>query len=941
MLALAAMALAIPLHFEPNRGQLNPQIRFSAVTHGYTLELSDTAIAMNFRGGSVRMKLPHTKPEAVDELAAKSSYYLGSEPSQWRTGIPNFARARYRNVFRGVDLAVYGNGQRIEYDWIVAPGADPRSIRFSFSGASKMRVDPDGDLILETSGSEVRHTRPQISQSGNEISGRFVLKGDEVRFEIGPYDRSKPLIIDPVLVVDTGFGVRNSYNTGMGGAPIIIDDTGTGIATDSAGNIYVTGTTFSINFPLVNSLEGAPSQACRQCFSSVFVTKLSPDGSTLLYSTYIGAPSAATQLTFALQPASIAADAGGTVYITGATSGVNFPGVTATAGGKDAFLLRLNPQGALLGTLLLGGSADDAGTSIVLGPDGFIYLTGTTQSPDFPVTQNAYRAALPAPNSVFLVKIGFNSAFGTTKGAVIYSTYVGPTQMYAVGTTAAAVAADNGGNAYIAVETNSTGWPTNSGAAQPACAGTSANCSDIVVAKLDPQGQKLIYATYLGGSQMETLGGIAVDASGSVYVTGATYSPDFPVTSGAFETQSKSLASNVAFPGAGHTGFVAKLSPDAAKFVYATYLGGSTNDQAMAIAVDTQGAAYVGGTTTSPDFPVRYAIQSTPISSVCYYYYPSDSLPSYDYQCASGGFLSVLNPSGTGLVWSTCLGSGSVDAVALDSSGNVYATGVNIGVNDPTGGSVGVVKIGPGAPTLDVPANAIVNAASYAPGLPLPGGLASVFVHGLNISSTMLGTGSPLSTQMAGLSILVGGAPAPILAVAPPASGMQQINFQVPFEATLNIVEIRYQGSSTFAFPPTAGPGIFTLSDGTAAIQHAADYSLVTPSNPARPGEVILVYATGLGEVSPAVASGAAPSGPASIKLACGYALEIGSTTSSPFLGSILYAGLAPGFVGLYQLNIQLGQNQHSGTAQFSLIYNTCGFPPLETQGNTVSLPVE
>jgi hypothetical protein len=153
------------------------------VTNRYTLELSDTAIAINFQGGSVRLNLPCSKPEGVEELAAKSNYYFGGDPSQWRIGVPNFARVRYRNVFRGVDLAVYGNGQRIEYDWIVAPGGDPRSIRFSFTGASRMRVDPGGDLILEAGGGEVGHTRPRILQSGREIAGRFVLRGGEVRFE--------------------------------------------------------------------------------------------------------------------------------------------------------------------------------------------------------------------------------------------------------------------------------------------------------------------------------------------------------------------------------------------------------------------------------------------------------------------------------------------------------------------------------------------------------------------------------------------------------------------------------------------------------------------------------------------------------------------------------------------------------------------------------------
>lgn len=925
MLALFALALATPLHFEPNRGQS----RFAGVTRRYTLELSDTAIAMNFHGGSVRLNLPRTKPEGVDELAAKSNYYLGSDS---RTGVPNFARVRYRNVFRGVDLAVYGHDQQVEYDWIVGPGADPRAIRFSFTGASNMRLNREGDLVIETAGGEVRHTRPRIFQSGHEIVGRFVVDGRQVRFKVGAYDKGKALIIDPVLVVNASFGGSGIVYT-FPGEHGVFEDTGLGIATDSSGNIYVTGTTFSTDFPLVNSLEGAPSQQpCPECkFSSVFVTKLSPDGGTLLYSTYIGAPSAAGPplQTPSLLPASIAADSSGTVYVTGTTSGANFPGVTTTAGGNDAFLLRLNPQGGLMGVRLFGGSANDAGTSLVLGPDGIVYLAGTTQSSDFPVTQNAYAGTSSGPSRVFLVKVSFNSFFGPANGTVIYSTVVG------LGTSAA-VAADAGGNAYIATATTSTAWPTTAGAVRASCAGTS--CADIVVAKLDPLGQKLIYATYLGGSQTEKLGGIAVDAAGSAYVAGATDSSDFPTTAGSLEPQSTANFAALAY-----TGFVVKLSPDATKFVYATYLGGSASDQAMTVAVDAQGDAYVGGATTSPDLPLRYAIQSTPVNGICNYYTPSGSVPINQFDCASGGFLSVLNPSGTALVWSTYLGSGSVNALALDPAGNVYATGIHIAVNGPpVFETVGVLKIAPGASTLDVPASSIVNAASYAPGLPLAGGLASIFVRGLNLSGTTVASGSPLPSVLAGVSILVGGAPAPVLAVALVASGMQQINFQVPFEAASNVVEIRYQGASTFAFPQTAAPGIFILSDGTAAIQHSADFSLVTPSNPAHPGEVIIVYATGLGKVSPAVASGVAATGPATVAPLCGDFYPVESAPSLGAFGAILYTGLTPGFVGLYQMNIQLPQDLPAGTLQFYIADNSCNlFPAGFLQSNTVNLPVQ
>jgi uncharacterized protein (TIGR03437 family) len=917
MLAVAALAIAIPLHFEPNHGHLQKNVRFSAVARGYTLELSDTAIAMNFRGGSLRLNLPRTKPEGTEKMIGKSSYYLGSDESKWRTGISNFARVRYQDVFPGVDLSIYGRDRKIEYDWIVAPGADPRSIRFSFTGSSKTSINRDGDLLLETAAGEVRHTKPRIYQSGREIPGRFVLEAGAVRFEIGEYDKRLELTIDPVLLVNSSFG-GSGIDWNFPGIHEGFRDTGTGIATDSSGNIYITGTTFSTNFPLVNSLQAAPSQSCSfDCeFNSVFVTKLSPDGSTLLYSTYIGVPATvqAQELSMLL-PAALAVDSAGTVYLTGATSGVNFPGGATTAGGTDAFLLRLNSQGSLIGVSLFGGSANDAGTSIVLGPDGYVYLAGVTQSPDFPVTKSAYATSLSGTSSVFAIKINFSGLFSPPNGTLIYSTYVGPG-------TSVSVAADSGSNAYIAVTTTSAAWPTTPSAVQPACAGSS--CADIAVAKLDPLGQKLLYATYLGGSQTETLGGIAVDASGDAFLVGSTDSPDFPTTPGVLEAH-PTASSN-------YTGFLTKLSPDATKFIYSTYFGGSGSDQVKAVAVDAQGDAYLAGSTSSADLPLRGAIQSTPVNTLCYQFTPSGSIPINAFNCASAGFLSMLNPTGTGLIWSTYFGSGSVNAISLDAAANVYATGIAISV--PASEAVGVLKIGPGASVLDVPANSIVNAASYAPGLPLAGGLASMFVRGLNLSGAIVATGSPLPTQVAGVSILVGGIPAPILAVAPAASGMQQINFQVPFAAASNVVELRYGGSSTFAFPQTAPPGIFTLSDGAAAIQHAADYSLVTPANPAHPGEVIIVYATGLGKVSPVVATGVAPSGPAAVVATCG--------SSSLVPGTVLYAGLTPGAVGLYQMNVQLPQNLAAGTVAVSIGTPTCTFLPAGyLQSNSINLPVQ
>ena len=896
MPALAAVALALPLIFAPNFGQADSQVRFTAVTRGYTLELSDTAIAINARGSSVQLKFPQTKAAGVEEVAAKSNYYFGSDASKWRTGVPNFGRIRYRDVFRGIDLVVYGHDDKVEYDWVVAPGADPQAIHFSIAGASQASIDSKGDLVLETANAEVRQTRPRILQGGREVAGRFVLKGNYVRFEVSDYDRRKPLTIDPVLVISASLGGQTSFPAREGlNPPIALIDAGTGVATDSSGNIYVTGITYSISFPVVNPIQSAPST---NFFSSIFVTKLAPNGTSILYSTYIGPTTPGPSLPSAVSPA-IAADPSGNVYLTGAASGANFPGVTTTAGGNDAFLMRLDPKGAFLGVLLFGGSGDDRGTSIVYGQDGSIYLAGLTASSNFPTTQGAYKttsvSSANPPYIVFATRISFESALFPIKGTAIYTALLGPG-------SSAAIAVDANSGAYIAAST-SGGWQTTPGVVQPTCAGST--CADAVVAKLDPAGQKLVFSTYLGGSLADYAHGIAVDASDSVYICGSTSSPDFPTTAGVLGRLPAIDIQHSASTGAA-TGFVAKLNPTATKLTYATYLGGSVGDSAMAIAVDNSGNAYVGGATSSSDLPLLNAFQSTPYNRICPVYLGSETVsPAYYLNCASAGFLSVLNPTATILLWSTYLGSGSVNAVAVDGSSNVYATGDAINVNQ--NGAAGVLKVAPGTSILDVPANAIVNGASFAPGLPLPGGLASVFLRGVNVSSILTGTGSPLSTSLGGVSILVDGVPAPILALAPLSSGQQQINFQVPFEATTNKVEIRYNGASVFAYPQTVAPGVFILSNGAAALEHGVDYSLITQSNPAKPGELILIYATGLGQVNPAVVTGEGSTGPANVVQPCGGVTV--TTPSGGTVGTILYAGLTPGFVGLYQIDLQLSLN--------------------------------
>jgi uncharacterized protein (TIGR03437 family) len=922
MTPLAAMAMSIALHFEPNVGQAAGGVRWTAAANGYSLLLSDTSVKMRLTDRvEIGLSLPNRRPEGLDVLPGKSNYYFGS---QAQVGVPHYARVRYRSVYPGIDLEVYGKGQAIEYDWIVAPGADPGSIRMRFTGA-RPRVDRAGDLVFDTSAGQMRHRKSRVVQGEREVPGEFVVGSEgEVGFRLGDYDRTKTLVIDPQIVWATGFG-GSGFGVNFVGVHGKASDVGTGIAVDSSGNTYITGTTFSTDFPVVSPVVGPPACVAAGCvFRGMFVSKLSADGKTLLYSTYFGTKLLSTNLAIpAALPAAIAVDGSGNAYVTGTSDATNpLSSGLPMGGGMDAFLLRLGPKGELGGLRFYGGSGDDAGTALQFAADGTLYLAGTTKSADLYTSTGAYRAKLSSAQDVFVMRLELKQ-FVTPQ--VMMSTYLGP------GDTAA-LAIDNSGNAYVAASTTSAGWNTTPGVLQPKCGGST--CADVVVAKVDPTGSKLLYATYLGGSDVETLGGLAVDAAGSAYISGSTFSSDFPTPTFA-----------PGFPGrkagqADGSVFAVKLSPDASSLVYSFNVSGRGTGQGNAIAVDAAGDAYVAGSTTSTDFSVADAVQTTLYNSVCAVYTPSGSVPSGQVPCASAGFLSEVVPAGNGVFWSTYLGSGSVQAVTLDSAGDVFVTGQSIAFR---GGTVGVVKIAPGGEPLTFFADrAITDGASFMPGLPRPGGLASMFLMGGVVTGVETATSYPLPIERAGVALRVDGVPAPILSVTAPPTGtgdplaQQQVNFQVPFEAKSNVVEVRYKGLSTFLIPPQVEPGLFGFLDGSGAIQHGSDYSLVTSAHPAKKGEVVIFYLTGLGLVDPLPVTGSAAMGAAPMKVQC----------SPPFMnvGDILYAGITPGFAGLYQLNVRLSDTLPSGINNAQLRWSDCwlGAPPENFYlSNTVGLAVE
>src|SRR6266851_2641562 len=621
---IAASYGKFPLRFEANQGQADLRVKFLSRGSGYTLFLTSTEAVLALQKPSLttaaiqryvgntpgnrrtssavllRMKIGGAnriaRIEGLESLPGKSSYFIGNDPAKWRTNVPTYAKVRYEGVYPGVDLVYYGNQGRLEYDFVIAPGTNPRTIRLVIVGAERLEASARGDLVLNTGSGEVRLQKPVVYQeSGNvrkEIAGRYVLRGKhQIGFEVATYDASKPLIIDPLL----------SYSTYLGGSS---DDEGNAIAVDSSGNAYVTGSTGSTNFPIKNPLQSAFGGS-----SDVFVTKLDPTGSTLIYSTFLGGSAADAGN-------AIAVDGSGNAYITGGTNSANFPTKNplqaALGGASDAFVAKLDPTGsALVYSTFLGGTMDDVGNGIAVDSSGNAYATGNTLSTNFP-TKNPLQPASGGARDAFVAKL---NAAGSV---LVYSTYVGGSGE----DSGNGIAVDSAGNAYVTGSTRSTNFPTAS-PFQASCQSCANGQGNAFVAQLNAAGSALIYSTYLGGSGNGTDGdfgnGIAVDASNNAYVTGFTSSPNFPLAS---PIQATLLPQTCTFDYYGYTytipcsntAFVTKLDPSGSALLYSTYLGASGGDleSGRGIAVDTASSTYVTGTANSKFLLTPGTFQASP-----------------------------------------------------------------------------------------------------------------------------------------------------------------------------------------------------------------------------------------------------------------------------------------------------------------------------------------
>jgi hypothetical protein len=641
------------LSFEANRGQADPQVQFLARGNGYTLFLTPNEAVLSletprksqtarreFRTGHarsstgveslllLRMTLidanPQPSSEGLNQLRGKANYLLGNDPAQWRVNIPTYEKVKYTDVYPGVDLVYYGHSSQLEYDFIVAPGVDANVIRLRFEGATRVAIDRGGDLVLSTGVGDVRFERPLVYQeidgARHTIEGGYINNGvgsHTIGFQLGAYDRHRPLIIDPVL----------RYSTYIGGSGL---DRANGIAVDATGAAYIAGTTSSPDFPISNPLQ--PTLESRGGLAA-FVAKFTPDGRDLVYATYLGGPD------FFTDGGAIAVDGTGAAYITGSTSSRDFPTVhplqSTLSGFQDAYVAKLSPNGNALtySTYLGGSSSEETGLGIAVDRTGAAYVVGRTMSPDFPVMQ-PLQPAIGGGHDGFIAKL---TADG---GALLYATFLGGSGLFDV---AGGIAVDAAGAAYIVGFTGSLDFPT----VQPYQRTIGGN-HDVFVAKVAPEGTRLVFSTYLGGSGNDEGGAITVDAAGNAYVAGNTHSMSFPTL------QPLQPAS-----GGNGDAFVAKLGVQGT-LLYSTYLGGGSVDEASGIAVDSAGNAYVTGTTASSfNFPLLSPIRGL-------------NTGRFD------AFVAKLAPTGTALVYSTLLTGRGEDYgvdVAVDSTGAAYVSG--------------------------------------------------------------------------------------------------------------------------------------------------------------------------------------------------------------------------------------------------------------------------
>jgi uncharacterized protein (TIGR03437 family) len=963
--------MSVPLSFEPNQGQAASTVQFLSRGSGYALFLAPGEAVLNLERRSsvdtLRMSLigANANANAVG-LAPQPgvvNYFIGNDPKNWRSGIPTYGKVKYPQIYPGVDLVFYGNQRQLEYDFVVAPGADPSRIAWRIDGA-RARVDAEGNLVLSADNGPASFKKPVLYQLDGDkktsVEGSFAVAGNQVRFRLGSYDHSRALIIDPVLSYASYLaGTSTDYIGNITGPGISQVGTSQGLALDSAGSVYVAGYTKSIDFPTKNPYKSAPPAKVAGVppgqWPSAFVTKFSPDGRSLVYSTYLGGNG--YDYIFA-----IAVDSSGNAYVTGQTNSPDFPttngayqrvcdpapnntgpsagAASCNSANVSAFVTKLNPAGTdIVYSTFLGGYAYAYATAIAVDSAGRTYIAGNEQ--EYCSTQyTTYQGCFPTTSGAVIggnatgggsPQYAFVAAFDATGSNLLYSTMFGDLNGFKCssgcgGTYATGIAVDANGYFYLVGETQAGKLPTTVGVIQPTGGPLDANGGQQqawrgFVAKFNPVtsagGVLLAYATYLGGKTGNTgdyISGIAIDSASNAYVVGYTNSSDFPVTKGVY-------GSICGVNGTCAAAHVTKLNPLGTAILWSTYVGGGKADGSDTlfftgpIQLDGRGNVYIMGQ-AGPGFPLVNPVEPA----------------------VAGGSMELaiaeLDPAGANLLFFTRIGSGgqqtsSPAGLAVDSSGNIYLAGNTIGpglITSPSAFQTTassstccyhgfVAKIASTPPQI----SSVTDGAGYQQGIS-PGAWISIFGSNLAYTTRLWRDseilGGKLPTLLDGVTVSIDGRLAAVNYISP-----VQLNVQVPDDTATGPVPVTVttpQGTATATVTmQAASPGLFMYQAANGryvAAQHA-DYSILGPpglypgaSSPAKPGEVIVLYATGFGPTSPLIPSGQVVTSAAPVVNLSAISATIGGQPAP-----VQWAGIT--MAGVWQLNVQVPASAASGDA--------------------------
>jgi uncharacterized protein (TIGR03437 family) len=881
-----------PLTFEPNRGQAAKAVRFVACGNSRDYLLSGSGVTVS--GATLHFSGANPEPQtmALEPLAERHNYFHGAVS---RTDIPTYWRIRYSNLYPGIDCLFYGDQKGLEFDLEIAPGADPNKIRLRWSGTKSVRLDDNGELVIETASGELRQRKPTVYQKRDGQRTRIAAEyrmaaNSEIRFSLGGYDRSLPLVIDPVL-----FALDESI--------ISVN----AMAGDAAGNLYLTGQTSTSILPTTVG-AAQPAYGGGTCVATsigpggssafpcpdAFVIKLDAAGQ-IVYATYLGGDGVDSA-------SAIAVDSSGNAYVGGftfaGTTPNNFP-ITPNAAfpkpsANDGFVTKLNPAGSQLVYSTYVPAMPVSG--IAVDGQGNAYFVGTATA--FPVTAGAFQTSNSNP-----VSSGVVGKLNAAGSGLVYATYLSGGGAQNIGDTANAIAVDTDGNAYVTGFSASASFPTTPGAyltKLPSATG-------IYVTKIAASGASLIYSTFLGpsgtssgeGFQVSGIGGLAirVDSQGDAIVLGVTLSNVFPVTSGAFQPTGPSAPWA---PGGGGVNTLSKLNAAGSALIYSTYMAGGES-----LDIDSAGNAYVAGAAT-------YGFPTT-----------AGAYQACNHGGSSDMFAAEFAPRGT-VIGATYLGGSGTDAasaiVALG-DGSVDIAGTTNSYDFP--GVTGLVA-NPTAPTQAIVANIVINnpnqfdgpclaftvqnAASYAEGAVAPGEVITLRGKGIGPATGVNAKSGPngFPTQLAGVQVFFGSQAAPLLYVQ-----SEQINAVVPWDTGENSfnpgtsIEVKYNGASASSGVNLTQivPGIFLANATTqlAAVTNA-DGTPNSPTNPAKLGSVITFFGTGGGPLNPPGVDGAIWLSSPLAQLTMPVSVQINHINAT-----VTYAGSAPGLVsGVFQINVQV-----------------------------------